>query len=233
MIAAAGISSRRKAEELITGGRVKVNGAVVVKLGTRVDPRADVIEVDGKKIYRDAGPRVYLLLNKPRGVISSAYDPLGRPVVTDIVKGYKKRLFPVGRLDWDAEGALVLTNDGELTNRLIHPGFSVPKKYLVKVKGLPSEKELKKIEKGVFLSDGKTLPARVRFIKETRENSWIEIVVTEGRNRLIKRLLLAVGHPVLKLKRTEFAGLKVGKLKTGSFRALREREVERLKKRWS
>lgn len=212
---------------------MKVNGAVVVKLGTRVDPRADVIEVDGKKIYRDAGPRVYLLLNKPRGVISSAYDPLGRPVVTDIVKGYKKRLFPVGRLDWDAEGALVLTNDGELTNRLIHPGFSVPKKYLVKVKGLPSEKELKKIEKGVFLSDGKTLPARVRFIKETRENSWIEIVVTEGRNRLIKRLLLAVGHPVLKLKRTEFAGLKVGKLKTGSFRALREREVERLKKRWS
>ncbi|MFQ5735806.1 MAG: pseudouridine synthase [Thermodesulfobacteriota bacterium] len=227
IIARAGITSRRKAEELIAEGRVWVNSAVVTELGAKADPEVDLIQVDGKSIAVK-GPPVYVLLNKPKGFISALSDPLGRPVVTDLVKK-KARLFPVGRLDYDAEGVLLLTNDGELSNRLIHPKFSVPKKYLVKVRGVPSDATIEKLERGVHLEDGRTLPARVRRVRQTKENSWIEITVTEGRNRLIKRMCKAVGHPVSKLKRVEFAGIKLGNLKTGAHRSLVAAEVERLK----
>ncbi|MBI5563036.1 MAG: rRNA pseudouridine synthase [Deltaproteobacteria bacterium] len=231
IISQAGVTSRRKAEEMITEGRVKVNRAVVTELGAKADPASDIIEVDGTRItgpYKHEGPRVYILLNKPKGCISAVSDPLKRPVVTGLVKVKGVRLYPVGRLDYDAEGVLLLTNDGELANRLIHPSFAVSKKYLVKVKDVPTPEDLKKLEAGVWLEDGKTLAARARFVRQTQENSWIELTVTEGRNRLVKRMCMAIGHPVAKLKRVEFAGVKLGSLEPGAWRMLTPVEVGRL-----
>lgn len=227
ILARAGVASRRKAEELMLDGRVKVNGKVVAELGAKADPLKDKIEVDGRNISHK-GPPAYILLNKPKGYISSVSDPLKRPVVTDIIKE-KARVFPIGRLDYDAEGVILLTNDGELANKLIHPKFNVPKKYLVKVKDVPTAEDLQKLEKGVYLDDGRTLPAKARFIRKTQENSWIELTVTEGRNRLVKRMCMAIGHPVAKLKRVEFAGIKLGSLSPGQYRLLTNKEVERLK----
>ncbi len=200
---------------------------MVVELGAKADPAKDRIEVDGRNISFK-GPLVYMLLNKPKGCISAVADPLGRPVVTDLVKS-RERVFPIGRLDYDAEGALILTNDGELTNRLIHPKFKVPKKYLVKVRDVPTDEDLQKLRKGVYLDDGRTLPADAKFVRKTQENSWIELTVTEGRNRLVKRMCMAIGHPVSKLKRMEFAGIKLGALEAGQWRFLTPKEVERLK----
>jgi 23S rRNA pseudouridine2605 synthase len=207
---------------------VRVNRTVVDQLGAKADPEKDVIEVDGRNIT-SKGPRIYILLNKPKGYISAISDPLKRPVVTDLVGEISSRIFPVGRLDFDAEGVLLLSNDGEFSNRLIHPRFDVPKKYLVKVKDVPEKSDLEKLEKGVYLEDGKTRPARARFIRKTQENSWIELTVFEGRNRLVKRMCMAVGHPVAKLKRIEFAGIKLGSLKPGEFRLLTKKEIEALK----
>ncbi len=205
-----------------------MNGKVVTSLGVKVDPEKDRIDIDGKRlVVRDT--RIYILLYKPKGYISALSDPLRRPVVVDLLKKVKRRVFPVGRLDWDAEGALLVTNDGELSNRLTHPRFKVPKKYLVKVKDVPDEKDLRRLERGVYLDDGRTMPARVRFLRETRSNSWIELTVFEGRNRLVKRMCMAVGHPVIKLKRIEFAGLKIKGMKPGEYRYLTEKEIDRLR----
>lgn len=233
LIASAGITSRRKAEELITDGFVKVNGRTVVKLGTKVVVGRDMVTVRGKNITHHATKeRVYLVLNKPRGYISAVESDKNkkdsRPVVTDLVKKIKTRVFPVGRLDYDAEGVLLLTNDGELTNKLIHPSNHVEKTYMVKVRNVPKERTLKKMEGGIHLDDGKTLPAKVRFVKSTKENSWIEITVTEGRNHLIKRMCMAVGHPVQKIKRINFAGIRLKTLKLGEYRMLTQKEFETL-----
>ena len=233
LIASAGITSRRKAEELIVDGRVKVNGRTVAKLGTKVVVGRDVVTVRGKNITHHATKeRVYLVLNKPRGYISAVESDKNkkdsRPVVTDLVKKIKTRVFPVGRLDYDAEGVLLLTNDGELTNKLIHPSHNVEKTYMVKVRNVPKERTLEKMEKGIHLDDGKTLPAKVRFVKSTKENSWIEITVTEGRNHLIKRMCMAVGHPVQKIKRINFAGIRLKTLKLGEYRMLTKKEFELL-----
>lgn len=200
---------------------------MVVELGAKADPAKDRIEVDGKNISFK-GPLVYMLLNKPKGYISAVADPLKRPVVTDLVKS-RERVFPIGRLDYDAEGVLILTNDGDLTNRLIHPKFKVPKRYLVKVRDVPTDESLQKLRNGVYLDDGRTLPAEAKFVRKTQENSWIELTVTEGRNRLVKRMCMAIGHPVSKLKRMEFAGIKLGGLEAGQWRFLTPKEVERLK----
>ncbi len=229
MLANFGVTSRRKAEELIIEGRVLLNGEVVKELGTKANPERDHIEVDGRIITGKVGPKVYVLLNKPKSVISAVTDPEQRPVVIDFLKKIRARVFPIGRLDYDAEGVILLTNDGELTNRLIHPKYKIEKKYHVKVRGIPNDKVIAKLRSGVYLDDGRTLPARVTFLRSTKENSWIEITVTEGRNRLIKRMCQRVGHPVQKLKRVEFAGIKIGKLKHGEFRRLTDREVARLK----
>lgn len=213
---------------MITEGRVRVNGRAVTELGAKADPAKDRIEVDGKRV-RYGGPRVYVLLYKPKGFISSVSDEAGRPVVTQLVSAVKSRVYPVGRLDYDAEGVLLLTNDGDFSNKLIHPTFQVPKTYLIKVSDVPAKEKLKKLETGVHLEDGKTLPAKVKFVRATRLNSWIELTVFEGRNHLVKRMCQAIGHPVQKLKRIEFAGLKLGALKPGEWRHLTEREVAELK----
>ncbi len=228
IMALAGIASRRKAEEYITDGRVMVNNVVVTELGAKADVVKDLIQIDGKSLTTPKGPPLYILLYKPKGFISALSDPLGRPVVTELIKT-KVRLFPVGRLDYDAEGVLLLTNDGDFSNKLIHPKFAVPKTYLVKVRDVPTQAALDKLERGVYLEDGRTLPARARLVRKTTENSWIELTVTEGRNRLVKRMCMAIGHPVAKLKRISFAGIKLGSLKAGQHRPLSENEVERLK----
>ncbi|MBI5233450.1 MAG: rRNA pseudouridine synthase [Deltaproteobacteria bacterium] len=231
IIANAGIASRRKAEEMILESRVRLNGKIINSLGMKADLCVDIIEVDGKRL-RPPQRSLYILLNKPKGVISSTSDPEGRPVVTDFVKKAAKseRVFPVGRLDFDAEGALLLTNDGCLCTRLIHPRRKIPKKYLVKVSDVPCDKDLKRLSEGVKLEDGMTMPAKARLVRTTKENSWIELIVVEGRNRLIKRMRARVGHSVAKLKRVEFAGLGVGGLKSGEWRFLVEKEVLQLKK---
>lgn len=220
---------------------VTVNRQVVTEAGTKADIAKDRITVGGKLLShaQGTGEKVYILLNKPKGYISTASDPQGRPTVIDLVKHapaagskqgkIKTRVFPVGRLDYDAEGALLLTNDGELTNKLIHPKYHIPKKYLVKVSDTPDQKDIAKLKRGVYLEDGRTLPAEAKFIKATKTNSWIELTVYEGRNRLVKRMCFAIGHSVLKLQRTEFAGIKLGGLKPGDFRTLTKNEVERLK----
>jgi len=205
---------------------VTINGAIA-ETGAKVDPYVDKIVVDGKPVPMPSRRKTYLLLNKPKSVISSLFDPEGRPVVTDFVKT-GKRVFPVGRLDYDAEGVLLLTDDGDLANRLIHPRYSVPKRYLVKVRNLPDEETLQRLRKGVHIEGGRTRPARVKFIRKTEANAWLEIIVSEGRNRLIKKMCMAVGHPVTKLKRVEFAGIGIGSLKPGESRRLTEHEVERL-----
>lgn len=209
-----------------------VNRQVVTELGTKADIAKDRITVGGKLLShaQGTGEKVYILLNKPKGYISTASDPQGRPTVIDLVKKIKTRVFPVGRLDYDAEGALLFTNDGELTHKLIHPKYHIPKKYLVKVSDTPDQKDIAKLKRGVYLEDGRTLPAEAKFIKATKTNSWIELTVYEGRNRLVKRMCFAIGHSVLKLQRTEFAGIKLGSLKPGDFRTLTKNEVEGLKR---
>lgn len=199
----------------------------MTELGTKADTEKDIIKVDGKRILFDT-QKVYILLNKPKGCISTAFDPQDRPTVVDLVKKVRQKVFPVGRLDIDAEGVILLTNDGELTNKLIHPRYKVPKKYLVKVSDAPDEKDIAKLRNGVYLEDGRTLPAEVKFIKKTETNSWLEITVYEGRNRLIKRMCFAIGHSVLKLKRIEFAGIKLGNLNPAEYRFLTKKEVEAL-----
>lgn len=207
-----------------------VNNRTITALGTKVDPECDLVKVDGKPLRLNA-PLTYILLNKPKACISAASDPEGRPVVTSLLgKRVKARVFPVGRLDWDAEGALLLTNDGELANKLMHPRYSMPKKYLVKVSDVPDEKDIQRLRDGVTLEDGRTLPAKAHLVRKTAENSWLELTVFEGRNRLVKRMCQAIGHPVCKLKRVEFAGLRLGLLKPGEWRPLMLEEVEWLKR---
>ena len=231
LIARAGISSRRDAEAIILEGRVTLNGEVVTELGTRAVPGRDHLKVDGK-LLRDEERKVYFLLNKPRGVITAVTDPHGRPVVVDYLK-VRERIFPVGRLDWDTEGVLFLTNDGDFSYRLTHPKFEVPRTYHAKVRGIPDEKTLNRMRRGVFLEDGKASVAKVSMLESTENNSWIEIVVQEGRNRLVRRLCEAVGHPVNKLKRVNFAGIELGNLKPGQSRSLTESEVLKLQKKLS
>ena len=224
VIAAAGVTSRRKAEDLIQEGRVMVDGRRVTRLGSTVDPAINVLTVDGKRI-NPAVQKTYLLLNKPRGYITSLDDPQQRKTVMDLVATVRGRVFPVGRLDYDAEGLLLFTNDGELANRLLHPKFMIPRTYLVKVKGCPSPQAVKRLRSGLRLADGPTRPAHVRLIDKTDKNSWITITVTEGRNNLIKRMFDSVGNRVLKLKRIRFGSLTLGDLPTGHYRFLRSEEI--------
>ncbi len=227
ILADAGLTSRRKAEELIREGRVTVNGRIA-QIGEKADPNQDHLKVDGRRICPLAN-RVYMLLYKPKGVVTSTDDPEGRVTVLDLIRPLKTRLFPVGRLDFDAEGLLLLTNDGELAHCLTHPSFHVPRKYLVKIKGQPMEEEIEKLRRGIRLDDGHTAPCQIVPVRKTAENLWVEMTLYEGRNRQVKRMWAKVGYPVLKLKRLAFAGLNLGKMRPGEYRLLTPREVQKLK----
>jgi len=228
ILSKAGLASRRHAEKLIVKGRVKVNGAVVTSLGFKADPQRDHIRVDGKPIGKFE-PTVYLLLNKPRGCVTTLDDPLGRPTIRNFLHGEKRRVNPVGRLDFDSEGLLILTNDGELHQCLTHPRYGIPRTYLVKMKGIPDPGAMRRLRDGIRLEDGVTLPAKVRLVKKLRRNSWMRLTVREGRNKLIKRMCAAVSHPVIRLKRIRYGSLTLGDLKPGKYRHLTSKEIDELK----
>lgn len=229
-MAAAGVASRRASEKLIQSGRVQVNGETVTELGTKVS-RRDKVEVDGVPIHRE--PHVYYLLNKPQGVISSAHDDKGRKTVVDILREdeIEERIYPVGRLDYDTTGILLLTNDGALANKLMHPRFEVAKTYVAKVKGIIQNDELKRLRLGVRVDGRKTKPAKTRLKEVDRhhQTSLVQLTIHEGRYHQVKRMFEAVGHPVIKLHRETYGFLNLQGLQSGEFRELRPEEVTKLK----
>ncbi|MEZ4348103.1 MAG: pseudouridine synthase [Nitrospira sp.] len=228
LIASTGLSSRRKAETLIASGRVTVNGKVVTELGTKVDPERDHVKVDGKHLTA-AQPFVYLMLNKPKNVMSTLDDPGGRTTVKDFLRGVSVRVFPVGRLDFDSEGLMLLTNHGDLAQALLHPRYHVPKTYLIKVKGILTDEEIARLERGVRLDDGMTGPAFVKKVKKAQQNSWLELTIREGRKHQVKRMLEAIEHVVIKLVRVRMGPLSLGNLDPGEFRFLTDREANALR----
>ncbi len=236
LIAAAGIASRRAAEALILEGRVTVNGTVVTELGTRADPAKDHVKVDGKSIRPAIGKaHRYVLLNKPRGVMVTLDDPAGRPTVRALLGGrVSERIVPVGRLDFDSEGLLILTDDGALVQKLAHPSGGCTKEYDVKVSGIPTPSQLERLSRGIVLEGERTRPARIELVKTTPEkngiggNAWLKIVLGEGRSRQIRRMLDHVGHPVAKLRRVAIGPLRDRSLRSGQFRELTEDEVRAL-----
>lgn len=226
----AGVASRREAEAIIVAGRVAVNGKVVTELGTKADPEKDRITLDGKPL-RLKSERVYLLLYKPVGYVTTLKDPEGRPVVTDLLKGVGERVYPVGRLDYNTEGLLLLTNDGDWTNRLAHPRHEVEKEYIVKVRGRVSPEQVKRLASGVELDDGRTAPARVKIVQESDRNSRLSITIHEGRYRQVRRMCEAVSLMVVSLKRVRYGFLDLGELKPGEFRRLTPQEVKKIGER--
>jgi len=228
ILSRAGVSSRRAAELLIRQGRVTVNGKTITELGTKANPHADKIAIDGK-LLRQAAPAVYLLLHKPVGVVTTLADPEGRPTVRDLVVGVRQRIFPVGRLDYHSAGLLLLTNDGALALRLTHPRYGVRKTYHVKVKGQPSPAQLASLARGVRLSDGTSSPASVHVMEASERKAWLSMSLAEGKNRQVRRMCEAIGLSVEKLTRVAFGPLKLGKLPSGAWRHLEPEEVEALR----
>lgn len=228
IIAAAGVASRRKAEELIVAGEVKVNGKVITALGVKADPERDHIKVRGRLINPalKAQEKIYILLNKPLGVLTSRSDPKNRPLVINLLGPYRDKVHPVGRLDFNTEGLLLLTNDGEFTN-LITGSKQAPKVYEVKVKGQPSEHQIRMLERGVVVDGKRTAPAVIRLIEQSDTNAWYKVTLYEGRNQQIRKMFDHVGHSVIKLRRVAIGFLKDERLKPGEFRLLGEAEVKR------
>lgn len=224
ILSRAGVSSRRQAEELIREGLVAVNGKLVSDLGSKATPGQDRITLRGRPIQLTEQLE-YLLLNKPVGVVTTLFDPEGRPTILDVLPRQRHRLFPVGRLDFHTSGLLLLTNDGELAQRLTHPRYGIEKVYRVKVKGEPTERTLEQLARGVRLEEGVTAPARVRVVRSSEGKTWLEMVLTEGRRREVRRMCEYVGHPVEKLSRIALGPLKLGRLAVGESRPLTEREI--------
>ncbi|HEX8684954.1 MAG TPA: pseudouridine synthase [Pyrinomonadaceae bacterium] len=232
LIAAAGLASRRHAEELIAAGEVTVNGEVVREQGTKADPARDHIKVRGRLInpLLEKQEKTYVLLNKPRGYLTALSDPEGRPLVSELVPHALGRLHPVGRLDFNTEGLLILTNDGELTNFVTSARNHVEKVYEVKVKGLPPEAQVERLRRGIRLEDGvKTAPARITRTEETKTNAWFEVTLREGRNQQIRRMFDAIGHSVVKLRRVRIGHITSEGILIGQWRHLTPVEVKRLK----
>ena len=222
----AGIASRRKAEELMLQGRVKVNGKVARELGVRIDPTVDQVMVDNKPVQLDPD-RIYLAFHKPKGIVSTMSDEYGRPCLADFFMGFD-RVFNVGRLDQETTGILLMTNDGELANQLAHPSFGVEKLYVAKVKGRIEKTSLQRLTEGVRLEDGFQQADRVRLVDQNMQESLVEIVLHSGKNRIVRRMFDAVGHPVIDLTRKSFGPLRLGNLKPGRFRELSKLEVSAL-----
>lgn len=228
-LAHAGVASRRKCEEMILEGRVKVNGKVMKELGTKVDPGKDKVMVDGKAVQQSP-KKVYLMINKPRGCVSTVEDDKGRKTVLDLLKNVKERVYPVGRLDYDSEGLLLLTNDGDLTYALTHPKHEIGKTYKVRVKGVPNVDKLEQLAKGVELEDGMTAPAKVFLTHVLNGNALLEITIYEGKNRQVRRMCEKIGYPVIRLVRTHVGPLELRKLASGEVRTLTFREINAIKK---
>lgn len=227
-MAAAGVASRRVSEQMIQNGRVEVNGTVVTELGTRIDPLTDQVAVDGVAVQLDPGKR-YVMLNKPVGVVSSLADERGRPDLTRFTSQFEERLFNVGRLDAETSGLLILTNDGELAHVLAHPSFGVAKTYIAKVEGRVTPQTLAQLTKGIELEDGPIAADRARLLdQDARGRSIVEVTLHSGRNRIVRRMLDAVGHPVVELVRRSFGPLHLGTLKAGGMRELTKVEVGEL-----
>ncbi|MCW5208151.1 rRNA pseudouridine synthase, partial [Desulfobulbus sp. US2] len=226
IIAHAGICSRRKAEEYIAEGRVKVDGKPITQPGLKVDPEQVIITVDGKPLKEEK--KIYILLHKPRGYVTTMSDPQGRPIVTDLLSEIQERLFPVGRLDLDSEGALLLTNDGALANQVIHPRFEVNKTYEATVRDLPKKSDLQRLEQGIVLDGKKTWPAQLRVLKKKKDVTVIEIIIHEGKKRQVRKMFQAIGHPVIRLKRTAYGRLRLENLPEGRYRFLDKIDVKKL-----
>ena len=228
ILSKAGVTSRRKAEGLILQGRVSVNGNIVRELGTKAVLGKDEIRVDGKTIKPET-EKLVLALFKPKRCVTTLNDPQGRSTVADFVNKFPMRLYPVGRLDYDAEGLLLLTNDGELAHRLQHPRYKVPKTYLVKVRGHPPTEALARLQQGVNLEDGITAPAELKVMEDDQKATWLSLTLREGRKHQVKRMCAAVGHPVLRLRRTKIGPIELDDLRPGEIRRLKSREVRNLR----
>lgn len=226
-LAMAGIASRRKAEEYIAAGRVKVDGKVNTAMGQQIVPEKQTILFDNKNVTAKE-EHVYILLNKPKGYVTTLSDPQGRPIVTSLLHGIKERVFPVGRLDLDTEGALLLTNDGELAQNILHPKYEVYKTYEALIKGFPSKHALRSLEKGILLDEKKTAPAKVRIKRRNKGNTVILITIHEGRKRQVKKMFHAVGNPVQALKRLAYGNLELDNLPLGKFKLLHQNDIKRI-----
>lgn len=225
-LAQCGVSSRRGAEQIIQEGRVTVNGTIVTEMGIKVK-KGDKVTVDGQLVKQEKS-KYYILLNKPSGVLSSVKDDRGRDCVVDLIEGIDARLYPVGRLDYDTTGLLLLTNDGDFMQRVTHPSFEIWKTYQAVVKGVPTETDVKRFAEGIMLDDGKTLPAVLDVVGYKGNNAIVEVSIREGRNRQVRRMLERIGHPVNSLKRISFGSLELGDLKPGKWRHVKPEEIARL-----
>jgi len=229
IISNAGIASRRKAERFILEGRVSVNRVTIRELGAKANPLIDDIEVDGKKVGRGFSlAKIYILLNKPRGCVTTVRDDRGRPTVIDVLKGIKTNVYPVGRLDFNTEGILLLTNDGDFAHLLAHPRHKISKVYVVKVKGIPTEKELEKISSSIVIDKKKIASSGVSLERITGKNSWLKIILQEGQKRQVRKMCEFIRHPVIKLKRIKYGFLELKGLKPGEYRSLTDNEVKKL-----
>lgn len=226
-LADCGVASRRKAEELILRGKVKVNGQIVSALGTKINTDRDKVEFNGELIKK-VKKKVYILLNKPEGYISASKDQFDNPSVLKLID-IKERVFPVGRLDKDTTGALILTNDGDFSYHLTHPKHEINKTYIAEVKGVPTVDEMKLFMKGVIIDGKKTYPSKIRILKETKKNSIVEIIIHEGRNRQVRKMCKEIGHEVITLQRYSIDTITIDKLQVGKWRYLTDKEIQRLK----
>ena len=226
ILAQAGIASRRGAEELIRAGRITVNGHVVQAMGLKIDPRQDVVACDGKPVQFEQ--KIYVLLNKPAGYVTTLADPQGRPTVADLVADFSQRLFPVGRLDLDTEGALLMTNDGDLGNFILHPRYEVNKTYEALVVGTPTAEELRFLERGVEIDGERTRPAVVRLLAQRGNHTQVEVIIHEGKKRQVRKMFQAINHRVVHLKRTAYGQLRLGRLAPGTCRVLSADDLKKI-----
>jgi 23S rRNA pseudouridine2605 synthase len=227
-IAASGITSRRKAEELIKAGRISVDGRVVTEMGCKIDPRRQMVALDGMLITVDETSLIYVLLNKPVGYVTTLADPQGRPVVTELLTTIHQRVFPVGRLDLDSEGALLLTNDGALAHKVMHPRYQTTKTYQVMVSGHPGRKRLAQLRQGIVLDNRKTSPASITMVRQTIDHTVFKVIIHEGRKRQIKRMFAAIDHRVIALTRLAYGKLGLGSLGSGAYRILQPSEITKI-----